>query len=302
MAAITQGNVGGASTPPRCNYARIEDLEPPSAPRRRMKPPLLKAIQQGSIAQVKFLLGHCGEDARIQLQAGDGIEPALCFAVRSGLDEKMMQTLLEYGADANDLGTHGRSALGFFCDEQFLRTDSADSMGNLAVMFEGVATGLVLPFFCCEHQPSLMFAGLDRVSLNIPSSVSILLGDADILPQKATSQAAAKAQRLRLGTLLLAAGADPDACDFTGATPVMLARKSGKQQLAFLVEFYRIAQVIFSIGRVLSTSEAKFGIIPAIGRIDMGILLMICEFFAPEGSEATLSRISKFAMQGGDQT
>jgi hypothetical protein len=94
-----------------------------------------------------------------------------------------------------------------------------------------------------------------------------------------------------VGTLLLAAGADSDICDSTGATPAMLARKLGKQRLACLVEYYGIAQVMFVIGRVLVTSPAQHRMAPPVGRISEGILHIICGFLVPDGSETTLSRI-----------
>lgn len=296
MAASAQGSAGVAPSSPRLCRAKVEDMEPPSPPRRRTKPPLLKAIEKGSISQVRAVLGPSDGDARIQLLAADGVEPALCCAVRTGQGEEMVRTLLQYGADANELciqgrcASHGgRGALGFLCGTQSCQIDSEESMGKFAAL-EGVM-GLSPPSFYCENHLSFLLAGLDSISLEVPETVSSLLPDADFLASPGASKGLTEAQQLRVGTVLLAAGADPFAPDLTGATPAMLARKSGKRRLACLVEYYSIAQVIFTIGRVLNTCEAQQGTIPPVGSIGEGILRIICGFLAPEGSDATLSRI-----------
>eukprot|EP00930_Biecheleria_cincta_P060179 TRINITY_DN4586_c0_g2_i6.p1 TRINITY_DN4586_c0_g2~~TRINITY_DN4586_c0_g2_i6.p1 ORF type:complete len:328 (-),score=70.19 TRINITY_DN4586_c0_g2_i6:267-1250(-) len=270
----------------------VGEMEPPPpAPRRqRMKPPLLKAIENGSIAQVRAVLElevSLG-DASIRFLSMDDFEPALCCAVRTGQNEEMVQMLLRYGADANESKVGGRSALSHLCDMQSRRADSEESMGVVAPTLGGT----LMP-------PSFYFASLDRISMPLPRLGSNLCQLPRIPVQEVSSKSdhVAEAWQLRVGTLLLAAGADSDACDSTGATPALLAGKLGKRQLACLLEYYSIAQVMFTIGRVLRTGPARQSAVPLVGMISDGILRMICGFLAPEGSETTLSRIGALLHQ-----
>lgn len=306
MAASAQGSAGAVPSSPRRCRAKVEYMEPPSPPRRRTKPPLLKAIERGSIAQVRAVLDPNDRDARIRLLAADGVEPALCCALRTGQGEKMVRALLQYGADASELviqgrcASHdGRSALGLLCGAQSCQVDSEESKGKFAAL-EGVGVmGLSPPSFYCEDHLSFLLAGLDSISLEVPDPVSSLLPDIDFLAPRAASKGLTEAQQIRVGTVLLAAGADPLAPDLTGATPAMLARKSGKLRLACLVEYYNVAQVMFIIGRVLNARESQQRKIPPVGSIGEGILRTICGFLAPEGSDATLARIGALLQSQG---
>jgi len=291
MSASVLGSTGGAApSPRRCcakegdaasrastplkggRWLEAEEMEPPAAPRMRRvrvgKPPLLKAIENGSCDQVEAVLELGSRDAFL---ATFDFEPALCCAARTGQSEQLVRTLLRYGADVKDLSKQGRNALGSLCEPQFCRADSEESMGDFAASHVGVAW----PAF------SFNLAGFDGISVPVPDVPEVAL----------RSNPVAESWQLRVGTLLLAVGAASDACDFTGATPAVLARKSGRQRLACLVEYYSIAQVMFVIGRVLSTGPVQRRTVPPVGRISAGILGMICGFLAPEGSEATLSRI-----------
>lgn len=253
------------STPlKRHGWLEFGEIEPPAAPvRRRVKPPLLKAIENGSIAQVRAVLELTRGDVGMQFLDSGHFETALCCAVRTGQTEEMVQTLLRYGADANEYSMEGRSALSYLCDTQPCRGDSAESKDMFAPTLGGAWLS-----------PTCFFAGFDTVPVPTLSSNPL-----------------AEAGQLRVGTLLMAAGAHSDACDSTGATPAMLARKSGKQRLACLVEYYGIAQVMLVIGRVLVTPPTQHCMASPVRRISEGILRIICGFLAPEGSETTLLRI-----------
>eukprot|EP00930_Biecheleria_cincta_P060181 TRINITY_DN4586_c0_g2_i8.p1 TRINITY_DN4586_c0_g2~~TRINITY_DN4586_c0_g2_i8.p1 ORF type:complete len:341 (-),score=77.01 TRINITY_DN4586_c0_g2_i8:67-1089(-) len=267
----------------------VGEMEPPPpAPRRqRMKPPLLKAIENGSIAQVRAVLElevSLG-DASIRFLSMDDFEPALCCAVRTGQNEEMVQMLLRYGADANESKVGGRSALSHLCSTQ---SDSEESTSPIAPTLGGT-----------WMPPSFCFAGFDAISMPVPGSFGSLgpFFDTPVPEEPSSANSQAEAWQLRMGTLLLAAGADSDACDFTGATLAEIARKSGKHRLACLLQYYGIAQVMFVIGRVLGTSPAMRLAGPPVGRISEGILRMICGFLAPEGSESTLLRIGALLLK-----
>ena len=251
-------------TPPK-QRGSLGEREPPAAPGLwRKKPPLLKAIESGSIAQVRAVMELSSGDVGIMSLAFDDFEPALCCAVRTGQSEDMVRTLLRYGADTNESKMGGQSALCHLCDSQSCRGDSEESMGMIAPALGGL-----------WMSPSFHFNG---ISMSLPK-VALSLSPS------------AEAWQLRVGTLLLAAGADSNACVSSGASPAMLAQKSGKRRLACLVEYYGIAQVMFIIGRILRTGPARHRAVPPVGMITEGILRMICGFLAPEGSEIMLLRI-----------
>eukprot|EP00930_Biecheleria_cincta_P060180 TRINITY_DN4586_c0_g2_i7.p1 TRINITY_DN4586_c0_g2~~TRINITY_DN4586_c0_g2_i7.p1 ORF type:complete len:318 (-),score=43.80 TRINITY_DN4586_c0_g2_i7:406-1359(-) len=271
------------SPPKQGGWAEVWEMEPPAAPRRQRKtPPLLKAIENGSIAQLRAVLELSSGDAGLGCLAIDDFEPALCCAVRTRQSEEMVQMLLRYGADANESDMGGRNALCHLCDTQPRRADSEESMGMIAPTLGGAWV----------PAPSY-FAGFDRISRPPPGSFSGLCQISTILEPEVVSSAnpLSEARQLRVGTLLLAAGADIDACDLTGATPAKLAQTMGKCRLACLVQYYGVAQVMFVIGRVLGNSPARQRAGPPVGTISEGILRMICGFLAPEGSETMLLRI-----------
>lgn len=81
---------------------------PPPAPRRAKPPPLLRALEKNDLAEVRSCL-RADPDAATYPFWDHDVEPPLCAAVRLRCDRRIVQTLLENGANPKAEDSIGRS-------------------------------------------------------------------------------------------------------------------------------------------------------------------------------------------------
>eukprot|EP00927_Polykrikos_kofoidii_P011480 TRINITY_DN14881_c0_g1_i1.p1 TRINITY_DN14881_c0_g1~~TRINITY_DN14881_c0_g1_i1.p1 ORF type:complete len:265 (-),score=28.74 TRINITY_DN14881_c0_g1_i1:167-961(-) len=88
---------------------------PPRAPTRVRKPPLLKALEAGSVTRVAQALDADPEAALFPFMDHD-VEPVLCAGVRSEFcTQEMVDLLVERGCDVNARDVLGRTPLALLC-------------------------------------------------------------------------------------------------------------------------------------------------------------------------------------------
>eukprot|EP00440_Ansanella_granifera_P017570 gb/GFBE01019086.1/.p1 GENE.gb/GFBE01019086.1/~~gb/GFBE01019086.1/.p1 ORF type:complete len:359 (+),score=49.42 gb/GFBE01019086.1/:1-1077(+) len=287
----------------------------PLAPRRSTRPPLVRAIESGSITEVRAVLDLIGGDARSPLLE-PSLDPPLCYAVRAGHNDEILRALLKHGANVNALSSDGQSALAILCEVDGLKSsldsDSEESwfrdtvkgldtlekemewcLGRMQVeerrRANSFESALLPPLGSQLHLPMVSLPPLFPLAPAAQNNESDL-DDAMLASDELYQRSAGRfkeAGLLKAASVLLAAGADVDFACKRGNLADM-ARRAGKKQLARFVECYAAAQAFFTLSRC---SESAGSNTPA-AKLNSEVMQTICGFLLPEGSEATVQRIT----------
>jgi len=183
------------------------------------------AIQTNDVALVRTILDSEPEAAWFPIPDCPSAEPPLCYAARTCCSEEIMRMLLDAGADVNVTDIHGSSALVLLGEAA-----SAES----------------------AQEPLNHSASPGPWAL----SFMVFVGDAPLVSQvlPLPEMPESEAKRLRLASLLLAGGADPDLAEALGRRPADVAEGAGHRRLATLYRYYRSMQAFTIIRRALSSS------------------------------------------------
>jgi len=95
------------TTPPAAS--RTLD-EPPLAPCRKPAPPLMKALNSGSMKEVEAALNEDAEAAELPF-FDHNFEPPLCYAARVGVKKEIIEQLLQKGASVHAVDSSGQTPL-----------------------------------------------------------------------------------------------------------------------------------------------------------------------------------------------
>jgi len=280
---------------------------PPPAPKPAQRPPLLRAIEKGSILEVRAVMEWNEEGSRFPFM-DPAFEPALCCAVRCGHLGELLTVLLQHGADVNAVNKHGQSALAILCELQAIQArpfdfawglDSGESPSHCEVLglFAAAPQPAMWPSIRDEADPSpLAFqwpwpGQAGRFNMPIPGSFTYPPQPSSQSPVSRQKTKDWEVQLQKAAGKLLCAGADVT-CPNAGGCAAQLARRMSRTKLACLVEHYEAAQVYF----VLSRASLRRGK-PCTTRIGSeklgeGLIRAICSYLAPVQSEDTFERIA----------
>jgi hypothetical protein len=312
---VPRSTLGGYRTPTKCGFgfdanAGRRGCSPPPAPRPAVRSPLLKAIQRGSLEEVRAILRVSEEDARLS-GLEPALEPPLCCAARLCQDVDMLRVLLHHGAYVNETDKYGQSALSILCDYRPKSADwscDADCVkSNELAMFQGTFasrlsdsglsshSGLGLPFEAFLSMPALPpLPQLMEFTL-LPMLPPLVGSACPVGPFPDLAPPIDEDMLLQAAAVLLAAGADTTLVTKRGTLP-SLARQAGHGRLACFVEYYSVAQVYYTLSRAIGSSSDAHRNLPPLSRLRSGLLRHVCSFLAPEGSDAILRRIADSAI------
>jgi ankyrin repeat protein len=243
--------------------------------------PLLKAIENGDVRQLQAVLAIDSEKAFL---AAYDFEPPLCCAVRTGQTEEIFRELFCHdGADVNELNRQGQSPMHLLCAMPGRQQGSSEMTGSHVASFTGIVPSTLL-FWDTEDMAEMSLRATESFSNHVRSNDSPELSPCHL----------DDSWQLRICALLMCAGANFDIQNYEDATPSETARRLGKIRLACFIEGYKVSQLIFIMHRALYTFSQQQDNGNPVGLIKEDILLLICAFLAPEGSDAMLSYIFAF--------
>jgi hypothetical protein len=242
---------------------------------------LLTAIENGDVAQLQAVLVLEGEKAFL---AAYDFEPPFCCAVRTGQTEEIFRELFcHHEADVNELNRQGQSPMHLLCAMPRCPNSSGETTGSHDASSTGIMPSTLL-FWETEDMAEMSLRLTEDFSNIVESN------DSPELPPRHLDEP----WQLRICALLMSAGANFDIENYEEATPSETARRLGNTRLACFIEAYKVAQLIFIMHRALSTVTKQKDTDSPVQMIKEDILLLICEFLAPEGSDAMLPYIFAF--------
>lgn len=242
------------TTPESATLAKSQTTPPPMPPAQPRRTSLRAAICAGSADRVKAAIQQDPDASWSPFIEQGAAEPPLCCAARLQRGEDVLSLLLQSGAKVNAQDHRGQSALLVLAEAAAAAPeDSAPSwdMGSLGSLPWDAFVGGGTP-------APLQVGGLQQRRE----------------PQR---------RRLRLASLLLAAGADPELADDRGRRPEDVAAEASVDNFAALCRYHGGVQAFAALRRALSQSgpSRNSGECSGLRRLHASSVFAICEMLVP---------------------